>query len=79
VRRIDVAALAPGLGQHVLLVQLQHREFSDVLEIAVEIALRNKNGNFNGCHRLFPRRLALLNCLNLYTCPALDTFPPHVI
>jgi hypothetical protein len=32
---LAVVVLAPALGQHVLLVRLQHREMPDLLEIAL--------------------------------------------
>src|SRR3546814_10739087 len=35
---LGVAALAPGLGEHVLLVLLQHRELANLLQVAAEIA-----------------------------------------
>ena len=36
---IGVAILAPTLGEHVLLILLQHGKLSDFLQIAREIAL----------------------------------------
>jgi hypothetical protein len=34
VRRVAVVMLTPTLGEHVLLLRLQHREFADFREVA---------------------------------------------
>src|SRR3546814_1054016 len=49
VRCLGVAALAPCLGEHVLLVLLQHGELANLLQVAAEIAFRNENRNLC-CH-----------------------------
>jgi hypothetical protein len=40
VRGIAVAMLAPALGEHVLLLRLQHRKLSDFFEVARQSAMR---------------------------------------
>src|SRR3546814_436963 len=57
VRCLGVAALAPCLGEHVLLVPLQHGELANLLQVAAEIAFRNENRNLC-CHVATPRAVA---------------------
>ena len=40
VRRVAVAMLAPALGEHVLLLRLQHRKLPDFFEVARQSAVR---------------------------------------
>ncbi len=48
VRRLDVLVLAPALGQHELLVRLQHREAADLVEIAGEAAAFGRHDRKTG-------------------------------